>query len=163
SGTYLGPEFDNNEIRDLLEPHGFAYCELSREDLLREVGARLAREQVVGWFQGRMEFGPRALGNRSILADPRSPRMQSVLNSKIKFRASFRRFAPAVLKERAAELFDIQLESPYMLFVAPIKEAFRLPVSWEDEQLQGLDRLHAKRSTLPAITHVDYSARLQTV
>lgn len=163
SGTYLGPEFDEHEIRDVLEAHGFVYCELSREDLLCEVATRLAREQVVGWFQGRMEFGPRALGNRSILADPRSPRMQAVLNSKIKYRENFRPFAPAVLQERAAELFDIQVESPYMLFVASVNEALRISVSQEDEQVQGLDRLHVQRSTLPAITHVDYSARLQTV
>jgi carbamoyltransferase len=162
-GSYLGPAFSEAGIRALLERSGVPYIELQRDELLRTVAARLAGEQVVGWFQGPMEFGPRALGNRSILADPRSPQMQSVLNLKIKFRESFRPFAPSVLEERATEFFDLTHASPYMLFTAPIKEGFRLQTPEGASKLQGLDRLRVPRSTLPAITHVDCSARVQTV
>ena len=120
----------------------------------------LAAEQVIGWFQGRMEFGPRALGNRSILGDPRSPRLQSVMNLKVKFRESFRPFAPAVLRERSHEYFDVTAESPYMLLVGSVRPELRRPPAAE---LNGLQRIKHARSTVPAITHVDYSARIQTV
>jgi len=120
----------------------------------------LQAEKVVGWFQGRMEFGPRALGNRSILGDARSPKMQSVMNLKVKFRESFRPFAPMVRRERVADYFELDADSPYMLFVAPVKPALRKPLP---DGLSGLELLKAERSTLPAITHVDYSARIQTV
>ena len=163
SASYLGPDFTDDEIRAVLNARSIPYDEMHRGDLLRNVAARLASEHVVGWFQGRMEFGPRALGNRSILGDPRSPRMQSVLNQKIKFRESFRPFAPAVLEERAAEFFDLNRASPYMLFAAPVSETCRLRTPPETEGLHGLDRLRIQRSTLPAVTHVDYSARIQTV
>jgi carbamoyltransferase len=128
--------------------------------LLDEVVGLLRQENIVGWFQGRMEFGPRALGHRSILGDPRSPKMQSTLNLKVKFRESFRPFAPAVLLERANTCFEMEGDSPYMLLVAPVQPARRLPV---DDSKQGLERLKQLRSDLPAITHVDYSARVQTV
>ena len=121
------------------------------------------RENVIGWFQGRMEFGPRALGARSILGDARSPKMQSVMNRKIKFRESFRPFAPSVLQERASEYFSLDRESPYMLLVAPITEGHRLTATPEQESLRGIEKLSVPRSTIPAVTHVDYSARIQTV
>jgi len=118
---------------------------------------------VVGWFQGRMEFGPRALGNRSILGDPRSPRMQSVMNLKIKFRESFRPFAPSVLREQVAEWFELDVDSPYMLLVAPVQAPRRIAMSEDDQRRFGIDKLNVPRSTIPAVTHVDYSARIQTV
>ena len=133
---------------------------LDRESLLDEVATLLANERIVGWVQGRMEFGPRALGHRSILGDPRSPHMQSALNLKVKFRESFRPFAPAVLRERAAEFFKLDEESPYMLLVAPIHPSQRLETS---PTATGLERLKQLRSRLPAVTHVDDSARVQTV
>jgi carbamoyltransferase len=136
---------------------------LPPEELLDTAAAALAREQALGWFQGRMEFGPRALGNRSILADARSPRMQSTLNLKVKYRESFRPFAPAVLAEHAAELFDLAGDSPYMLLVAEVRAGLRRPMTAEEEQLFGIAKLNVPRSTIPAVTHVDYSARVQTV
>ena len=123
----------------------------------------LAEEKVVGWFQGRMEFGPRALGGRSIIGDPRSDKMQSVMNLKIKYRESFRPFAPSVLAERVSDYFEQDRPSPYMLIVAPVKETLRIPMSDEQQQLFGIEKLNVPRSQLPAITHVDYSARVQTV
>jgi carbamoyltransferase len=156
----LGPEYSDDLIEAVLRAHDAVYTRLDPGALLDETVRRLQREQVVGWFQGRMEFGPRALGNRSILGDPRSPRMQSVMNLKVKFRESFRPFAPVVLAEAASQYFDLEVESPYMLLVAPVREALRRPIRSE---LHGLDRLKAERSTLPAVTHVDYSARVQTV
>jgi len=118
---------------------------------------------VVGWFQGRMEFGPRALGNRSILGEPRSPRMQSVMNLKIKFRESFRPFAPSVLREQVAEWFELDVDSPYMLLVAPVRERWRIAMREDEQRLFGIEKLNVPRSTVPAVTHVDYSARIQTV
>ncbi|HNV00680.1 MAG: hypothetical protein KA191_11095 [Verrucomicrobia bacterium] len=156
----LGPSFTDGEIEDALRIHGAVYERLDSDALLRRVVAWLAAEKVVGWFQGRMEFGPRALGNRSILGDPRSPRMQSMMNLKVKFRESFRPFAPVVLRENAADYFELETASPYMLLVAPIRPALRRPVP---AGLEGLARLAAVRSDLPAVTHVDYSARIQTV
>jgi carbamoyltransferase len=123
----------------------------------------LAEENVIGWFQGRMEFGPRALGARSIIGDPRSAEMQSVMNLKIKYRESFRPFAPSVLAERVSDYFDLDSPSPYMLIVAPVRENLRIPLTEEQRQLFGIEKLKLKRSELPAITHVDYSARVQTV
>ena len=159
-GAFLGPEFSDDEIEAVLKQHGAVYLRLDNDTLLDRVSDLLTQDKVVGWFQGRMEFGPRALGHRSILGDPRSPRMQSVLNLKVKFRESFRPFAPAVLAERAAEFFELDCASPYMLLVAPVHASQRLAVA---DQTRGLDRLKQIRSQLPAITHVDYSARVQTV
>lgn len=159
-GAFLGPEFSDAEIEAVLRQHGASYETLTPEALIDRVANLLGQEKVVGWIQGRMEFGPRALGHRSILGDPRSPRMQSVLNLKVKFRESFRPFAPAVLAERASEFFDLDSASSYMLLVAPIKQELRQAV---DPSTHGLDRLKQLRSTLPAVTHVDYSARVQTV
>ena len=166
SGSLLGPSFKSDEIRDFLESTGTTYDEFETDDELCEfVAGELANEKVVGWMQGRMEFGPRALGARSILGDPRSRDMQSVMNLKIKFRESFRPFAPSVLKECADEYFDVRPgeESPYMLLVAPVSERQRLPEDSANADLSGIEKLNVARSTVPAITHVDYSARVQTV
>ncbi|MCU0788706.1 MAG: carbamoyltransferase [Verrucomicrobia bacterium] len=159
-GAFLGPEFSDAEIEAVLRQHNAVYEKLDRESLLDRVVGLLADEKIVGWVQGRMEFGPRALGHRSILGDPRSPRMQSVLNLKVKFRESFRPFAPAVLRERAPEFFELDADSPYMLLVAPVHPSQRLDVA---AGAHGLDRLKQLRSRVPAVTHVDFSARVQTV
>ncbi len=156
----LGPSFSDAEIEAVLRGHGAVYERLEDDALLDRTVALLKAEKVVGWVQGRMEFGPRALGNRSILGDPRSPRMQSVMNLKVKFRESFRPFAPIVLRERVADFFELTQASPYMLLVAPVKESLRIPI---DNRLQGMDLLKQTRSSIPAVTHVDYSARVQTV
>ncbi|HEX3797238.1 MAG TPA: carbamoyltransferase [Verrucomicrobiae bacterium] len=156
----LGPEFSDAEIETVLKSHGAAYSRLEKEALLDFTVDLLKSEKVIGWFQGRMEFGPRALGNRSILGDARSPRMQSVMNLKVKFRESFRPFAPIVRRERVADYFELDVESPYMLLVAPVKTELRRPLP---ANINGFDLLKEIRSTLPAITHVDYSARIQTV
>ena len=162
-GSYLGPAFASDDVAVELEAAGAVYRRLKRCCLLREVSQRLADGQVVGWFQGRMEFGPRALGNRSILGDPRSPRLQSIMNLKIKFRESFRPFAPSVLCERVGDYFDLDCESPYMLLVAPVREELRISMSAEEQRLFGIEKLNVPRSTIPAVTHVDYSARVQSV
>jgi carbamoyltransferase len=162
-GSYLGPEFTPVEIQNFLDSVGASYRRVAQSGLAEEVAALLAREKVVGWFQGRMEFGPRALGARSILGDPRSPRMQSQMNLKIKFRESFRPFAPSVLRERVADYFELDCDSPYMLLVAPVREHLRVPMSEREEKLFGVERLNVPRSVIPAVTHVDYSARVQTV
>jgi len=159
----LGPSFTNEEIKEYLESNKIPYEELKEEDLPRRAAETIADEKVLGWFQGRMEYGPRALGSRSILGDPRSKEMQSTINLKIKFRESFRPFAPTVLADHVSEYFDLNCESPYMLLVAPIKEDKRLPLSEEESKFFGTDKLKVKRSEIPAITHVDYSARVQTV
>lgn len=159
-GALLGPSFTDDETGLALRAHG-AVCErLADDELIPRTVELLRQEKVVGWFQGRMEFGPRALGNRSILGDPRSPKMQSLMNLKVKFRESFRPFAPVVRRERVAEYFDLEADSPYMLLVAPVKESLCREAG---AGLRGLDRLKAARSTIPAVTHVDYSARVQTV
>jgi carbamoyltransferase len=163
SGSYLGPRFSNAEIRDYLDSIGASYAELPDEALLPRVAGILAEEHVVGWFQGRMEFGPRALGGRSIIGDPRSTAMQSVMNLKIKYRESFRPFAPSVLEERAADLFELDRPSPYMLLVAPVREPLRILMTEAQQQLFGVEKLKVPRSQIPAVTHVDYSARIQTV
>ena len=160
-GAYLGPSFSSDAIRAALDNQTAVYEQLDERTLLERVASLLADEKVVGWFQGRMEFGPRALGGRSIIGDPRSPRMQSVMNLKIKYRESFRPFAPAVLAERVSDFFELTSPSPYMLIVADIKPEHRL--TSQDKGLFGIEKLHVPRSTLPAITHVDYSARIQTV
>jgi carbamoyltransferase len=163
-GSLLGPAFSNAQIRALLEREQveFECYEGDQSGFVKRVAGLIADENVIGWFQGPMEFGPRALGSRSIIGDARSPKMQSVMNLKIKFRESFRPFAPIVLREDAPEYFDIEpgQESPYMLIVAPVQEAIRKSV---DPSRQGLDKLHQERSTVPAVTHVDFSARVQTV
>ena len=161
-GSLLGPGYSDEEIEATLKSHDAVYQKLEASVLLDFTVDLLQSEKVVGWFQGRMEFGPRALGNRSILGDARSPKMQSVMNLKVKFRESFRPFAPLVRRERVADYFELETESPYMLLVAPVKAALRrepLP----DPGVTGFDLLKEIRSTLPAITHVDYSARIQTV
>lgn len=159
-GSFLGPEFSDDEIEAVLRDHQAVYQRMDEETLNDTVAELLANEKIVGWVQGRVEFGPRALGHRSILGDPRSAQMQSALNLKVKFRESFRPFAPAVLSERAAEFFELAEDSPYMLFVAPVHPAQRLePLG----SAVGLERLKQVRSRLPGITHVDDSARVQTV
>jgi carbamoyltransferase len=162
-GSYLGPAYSDDEIRAFLDGRGAAYKRIEGGDLAETVADLLASEKIVGWFQGRMEFGPRALGARSILGDPRSRTMQSVMNLKIKYRESFRPFAPSVLLERAGECFALDRESPYMLLVAPVREEIRIPMSEEEKALFGIAKLNVPRSSVPAITHVDYSARVQTV
>ncbi|TCT06060.1 carbamoyltransferase [Aquabacter spiritensis] len=162
-GAYLGPEFAQADIERRLAAAGAVFEVLSDDELIRQSAEALAAEKAVGWFQGRMEFGPRALGGRSILGDPRSPTMQKTLNLKVKYRESFRPFAPSVLREHVADYFDYDADSPYMLMVAPVVEGRRLPMTPEQEALFGIDKLNVPRSDIPAVTHVDYSARLQTV
>ena len=163
SGSYLGPQFSEAEIADAIAKGGWVARRVDRAVLADEVAAALASEKVVGLMQGRMEFGPRALGGRSIIGDPRSPKMQAQMNLKIKFRESFRPFAPSVLREHVADWFECDGDSPYMLMVADVKTERRLAVPPEAEQLWGIEKLNVPRSTVPAITHVDYSARIQTV
>ena len=163
SGSFLGPSFSGDAIQDFLDCVGASYRRVERGALYDQVARLLAQGKVVGWFQGRMEFGPRALGARSILADPRSPQMQSKVNLKIKFRESFRPFAPSVLRERVADYFELNTDSPYMLLVAAVRQDLRSPVTEADEKLFGIEKLNVPRSTIPAVTHVDYSARIQTV
>jgi len=163
AGSYLGPEFDDGETQTRLTAAGARYAILPRDQLLERTAHALADGKAVGWFQGRMEFGPRALGNRSILADPRDPQMQKKLNLKVKYRESFRPFAPSVLREHVAEWFDIDVDSPYMLMVAPVHERHRREMTGEEQRLFGIDKLNVPRSSIPAVTHVDYSARVQTV
>jgi carbamoyltransferase len=163
SGSYLGPKFSEAEIAAAIKEGGWIATRVEPDQVADIVGEHLASEKVVGLMQGRMEFGPRALGGRSILGDARSPKMQAVMNLKIKFRESFRPFAPAVLREHVAEWFELSGESPYMLLVADVKTDRRLPVPAEAEKLWGIEKLNVPRSTVPAITHVDYSARIQTV
>jgi carbamoyltransferase len=162
-GAYLGPGFSNMEIAERLRKAGAVFQIVDDAAVIENTVDALVEEKAIGWFQGRMEFGPRALGARSILGDPRSPRMQRQLNLKVKFRESFRPFAPSVLREDVAEWFDFDDDSPYMLVVADVLEKRRRPVSDEDKALFGIDRLNTIRSEIPAVTHVDMSARIQTV
>jgi carbamoyltransferase len=162
-GTYLGPSYDPDEIEARLVAAGARFERLSDVDLVSRTVDALARDMAVGWFQGRMEFGPRALGNRSIVADPRSLSMQKTLNQRIKYRESFRPFAPSVLEEDSGAWFDIDTASPYMLLVAEVLDDRREPLTQAQECLTGFDRLGMERSQIPAVTHVDYSARLHTV
>jgi carbamoyltransferase len=163
SGAYLGPRFCDAEVDTFLAGQGCVARRLERTALAAEVAALMAQEKVVGLLQGRMEFGPRALGGRSIIGDPRSPRMQSLMNLKIKFRESFRPFAPSVLREQVGSWFELDGDSPYMLLVADVRPTRRLPVSEQSRAAWGIEQLNVPRSTVPAITHVDYSARIQTV
>ena len=163
SGSYLGPRYSSESIRAFLDKHGYPYTRLEEGALAETVAGHLAKENVIGWFQGRMEFGPRALGGRSILGDARSPKMQETMNLKIKFRESFRPFAPSVLAEDVAEYFEMDGESPYMLLVANVREELRKAMTPEEQALFGIEKLNVSRSTIPAVTHVDYSARIQTV
>ena len=163
NGSYLGPKFNDEEIEKKLENLNANYKKLSEEEIIKLTAKGLADNKTVGWFQGRMEFGPRALGGRSILADPRSEKMQKELNLKIKFRESFRPFAPSILREDLPEWFDLNCDSPYMLLVADVKKVKQINVSDKNNKLFGIEKLNIKRSSVPAITHVDYSARIQTV
>jgi len=162
-GAYLGPEFTDNEIENELTACGANFKKLSEAEMIEEVASALANEKAVGWMQGRMEFGPRALGGRSIIADPRSPVMQKQLNLKVKCRESFRPFAPSVLREDVSEWFEHDGDSPYMLLVADVQNDKRRTMTDEEEALFGIDKLNVPRSSVPAVTHVDYSARIQTV
>ncbi len=162
-GAYLGPEFTDKEIEAELKACGAKFKRLSEAEMIEEVASALADEKAVGWMQGRMEFGPRALGGRSIIADPRSPVMQKQLNLKVKYRESFRPFAPSIIREYVGEWFEHEIDSPYMLLVANVRNNKRRAMTEEEEALFGIDKLNVPRSSVPAITHVDYSARIQTV
>ena len=162
-GSYLGPEYNDDEIKIALDKFGATYKKYETEEMINKTALYLSEEKAVGWFQGRMEFGPRALGNRSILGDPRSNDMQKNLNLKIKYRESFRPFAPSVLKEEAKNWFELNTESPYMLIVAEVKKNIQNEIKEEEKKLFGIEKLKIKRSSIPAVTHVDYSARIQTV
>jgi len=162
-GSYLGPRFENAWIAGYLKANKIPYIELNDEEIPEKASDLIADQKVIGWFQGRMEFGPRALGNRSIIGDARSPKMQEIMNLKIKFRESFRPFAPSVLEERVSDYFEINRASPYMLLVAPIRKEYRKEMTDDENKLFGVQKLNVTRSTVPAVTHVDYSARIQTV
>ncbi|EAM51042.1 carbamoyltransferase family protein [Crocosphaera watsonii WH 8501] len=162
-GSYLGPQFSDEQGQQYLDDVRANYVYLEDSELFNKVAEILAEGNVVGWFQGRMEFGPRALGNRSIIGDPRNEKMQSVMNLKIKYRESFRPFAPSVLAEKVDQYFELDKPSPYMLLVAEVKKDLHIPMNEEQKQLFGIDKLKIPRSKIPAITHVDYSARVQTV
>ena len=163
AGSYLGPEYSDDEIEKRLTAAGARFSKLTRAEIIEKTAQALADEKAVGWMQGRMEFGPRSLGARSILGDARSPSMQKTLNLKVKYRESFRPFAPAVLREDVDKYFDIRSDSPYMLMVAPVNEDRRRRMSEAEQALFGIDKLNVPRSDIPAVTHVDYSARIQTV
>src|SRR4029077_17259325 len=159
----LGPDFPREQIKEYLDFHQLPYQELPEADWARRIAELIAGENVIGLLQGRMEFGPRALGGRSIIGDARSPKMQSVMNLKIKYRESFRPFAPSVLREHVGDWFDLDADSPYMLLVADVRPSRRLPVADGVQALWGIEQLNVPRSMIPAVTHVDYSARIQTV
>jgi carbamoyltransferase len=162
-GSYLGPQFTDDEVENELKHCRANYKKLNLDQIIKDTTKALSEEKVVGWFQGRMEFGPRSLGNRSIIADSRSEKIQKNLNLKVKYRESFRPFAPAVLFEKVSEWFEINSESPYMLLVADVKKSKQLQMTNEQKNLFGIDKLNVKRSSIPSVTHVDYSARIQTV
>jgi len=162
-GSYLGPEFDKNYILNYLNKKNISYLELKDEDIPEKIADLINDQKIIGWFKGRMEFGPRALGARSILGDARSSEMQKTMNLKIKFRESFRPFAPSVIKERVSDFFEIDRESPYMLLVAQVKKEICREITEEEKNFSGIDKLKVIRSTIPAVTHVDHSARIQTV
>ncbi len=163
AGSYLGPDFSQDDIEARLKSEGAVFSSLTEEEIINQTASALALGKAVGWFQGRMEFGPRALGGRSILGDPRSPSMQKTLNLKVKYRESFRPFAPSVLAEKASEWFELDGDSPYMLIVADLLESRRRQMSEKEQALFGIEKLNVVRSEIPAVTHVDYSARIQTV
>lgn len=162
-GSLLGPDYDDNFLQNFFRSNKINYLKLSEEEIIEKTARLIAQEKVVGWFQGRMEFGPRALGSRSILGDARSKEMQKIMNLKIKFRESFRPFAPSILIEKVSNYFDIDKESPYMLFTANVKKEKRKKTPKEEKKLSGIDKLNIIRSEIPAVTHIDYSARIQTV
>ena len=162
-GSYLGPSFSENEIENTLKKLGAISKKYEENNLIEIIATELKNKKTIGWFQGRMEFGPRALGSRSIIADSRSEKMQKELNLKVKFRESFRPFAPSILREDVSEWFDLNVDSPYMLLVADVKKNIQLPMNEDDQRLFGIEKLNIKRSSIPAVTHVDYSARIQTV
>ena len=162
-GAYLGPEFSNNEIKTFLKKRNYPFRKLSDRELPIKIADLIGDGKVIGWFQGRMEFGPRALGSRTIIADPRSKKMQKILNLKIKFRESFRPFAPSILAEKISDYFDINIESPYMLLVGSVREDKQIEMTENEKNYFGLKKLNVARSQFPAITHVDYSARVQSV
>ena len=163
NGSYLGTEFKQDEIEKELKSLGAKFETLNYNDLINKTSDLLSKEMAIGWFQGRMEFGPRALGNRSILGDPRSDKMQKNLNLKVKYRESFRPFAPSILREDLSDWFNIDVHSPYMLLVASVTSDKKIEMSDEQKKLFGINKLNIKRSEIPAVTHVDYSARIQTV
>jgi carbamoyltransferase len=163
NGSYLGSEYSQDQIEKELKSIGANFDTLNYDDLINQTSEILSNEKAIGWFQGRMEFGPRALGGRSILADPRSEKMQKTLNLKVKYRESFRPFAPSILQEDLSSWFDVNVESPYMLLVANVKLDKQIKMTDEQKILFGIDKLNIKRSEIPAVTHVDYSARIQTV
>ena len=163
NGSYLGPQFTDDQVENELKSCRANYKKLTPDQVIKDTAKVLAEEKAVGWFQGRMEFGPRSLGNRSIIADSRSEKMQKNLNLKVKYRESFRPFAPAVSFEKVSEWFEINSESPYMLLVADVKKSKQLQMTNEQKNLFGIDKLNVKRSSIPSVTHVDYSARIQTV
>ena len=163
NGSFLGPSFTNDQIEKSLNNLGAKYEKLNNEDLINTVAKELEKQKIIGWFQGKMEFGPRALGSRSIIADPRSENMQKELNLKVKFRESFRPFAPSILREDLKNWFDLDCDSQYMLLVSDVKKNIQIPMKDKDKNLFGIDKLNIKRSSIPAVTHVDYSARVQTV
>lgn len=162
-GSYLGPVYSQEDIEARLKAVGAVFSIHTEEEMLDITAQALAEGKAVGWHQGRMEFGPRALGGRSIIADPRSPTVQKLLNLKVKYRESFRPFAPSVLREDVAEWFDHDSDSPYMLLVADVHPSKQLPMTPEQQKLFGIEKLNVPRSSIPAVTHVDYSARIQTV
>ena len=162
-GSYLGPEYTQKQIEEQLEKIGATFETLEEENLLDKTALDLSLGEAIGWFQGRMEFGPRALGGRSILGDPRSSMMQRNLNLKVKYRESFRPFAPSILKEDLRDWFDVNVDSPYMLIVSNINKNKIIKMSEDESKLFGIDKLNVKRSEIPAVTHVDYTARIQTV
>ena len=162
-GTYLGTLHSNKEIIFFLKSIGASFRTLDDQKLFEEVAQNIDNGMIVGWFNGRMEFGPRALGGRSIIADPRNSGILRKINTKIKKRESFRPLAPSILEENVSNNFELEIKSPYMLFVAPIKKELRVKIGRDQEKVDGLEKVHLSRSILPAITHVDYSARIQTV
>ena len=162
-GSYLGPSFSDNEIERSLTSLGATYEKFSEDNLLEITAQELSKEKTIGWFQGRMEFGPRALGARSIIADPRSDKMQKILNLKVKFRESFRPFAPSIIRDDLAKWFELDCDSPYMLLVADVNKSIRKKMTNEEKKLFGIKKLNIKRSDISAVTHVDYSARIHTV
>ena len=162
-GSYLGPKFSDEEIQIFIKSHKLSAKRYNDDDLIEETANLIDTEKVIGWFDGKMEFGPRALGSRTIIGDARSPKMQATMNIKIKFREGFRPFAPSVLYEKVSDFFEIEKESPYMLLTADVKKKRRVPMTDEEHKKWGIDKLNVVRSDIPAITHVDYSARLQTV
>jgi len=162
-GSYLGPSYKQESIEKELSECGAIFNLVTEKDMIEQTAQALSEGQAIGWFQGKMEFGPRALGARSIIADPRSEKMQKTLNLKVKFRESFRPFAPSVIRKDLAEWFELNCDSPYMLLVAGVNKSIRREMNQEEKNLFGIDKLNIKRSTIPAVTHIDYSARIQTV